>query len=56
MRTIVDSNFMQREELRSYLAASRYNYAVLTDYAAMEAYKGDTYRSGEGRLARCDGG
>jgi histidinol-phosphate/aromatic aminotransferase/cobyric acid decarboxylase-like protein len=38
---VVDSNFMQREELRSYLAASTENYAVLTDYAAMEAYKDD---------------
>lgn len=45
MRMVVDSNFMQREELRSYLAASTENYAVLTDYAAMEAYKGDTLTS-----------
>jgi hypothetical protein len=45
MRKIVDSNFMQREELRSYLATSTENYAVLTDYAAMEAYKGDTLAS-----------
>ena len=45
MRKVVDSNFMQREELWSYLAASTENYAVLTDYAAMEAYKGDTLAS-----------
>ena len=45
MRMVVDSNFMQREELRSYLAASTKNYAVLTDYAAMEAYKGNTLTS-----------
>jgi hypothetical protein len=45
MRKVVDSNFLQREELRTYLARSRRNYAVLSDYAAMEAYKGDTLAS-----------
>lgn len=33
---------MQSPELRAYLSASRKNFAVLTDYAAMEAFKGDT--------------
>ena len=42
MRKIVDSNFLRSSELRSYLTASQQNMAVLTDYAAMEAYKGDT--------------
>jgi hypothetical protein len=45
MRKVVDSNFMQREELRSYLAASTNNYAVLTEDAALEAYKGNTLAS-----------
>lgn len=45
MRMVVDSNFLQRPELREYLAQSRQNYTVLTDYAAMEAYKGDTLAS-----------
>lgn len=45
MRKIVDSNFLQADALRRYLAKSNQNYAVLTDYAAMEAYKGDTLRS-----------
>jgi hypothetical protein len=45
MRKIVDSNFLQNEQLRGYLAASPQNFAVLTDYAAMEAYKGDTLSS-----------
>src|SRR6266436_9165259 len=49
MRKIVDSNFLQRDELRDYLSESNENFAVLTDYAAMEAYKGNTlvsiYRS-----------
>jgi hypothetical protein len=42
MRKIVDRNFLQSPELRAYFAASRKNRAVLTDYAAMEAFKGDT--------------
>jgi hypothetical protein len=42
MRKVVDSNFLQNEELRAYLARSDGNQVVLTDYAAMEAYKGDT--------------
>jgi hypothetical protein len=41
-RKVVDSNFLQCEALRAYLSASPDNYAVLTDYVAMEAYKGDT--------------
>jgi hypothetical protein len=45
MRKVVDSNFLQSDGLRRYLAKSNQNYAVLTDYAAMEAYKGDTLRS-----------
>lgn len=45
MRKVIDSNFLQSEELRLYLAASTDNYAVLTDYAAIEAYKGDTLAS-----------
>ncbi|MEH2565955.1 hypothetical protein [Bradyrhizobium sp. AZCC 2289] len=45
MRKIVDSNFLQDERLRDYLEASSDNFAVLTDYAAMEAYKGNTLLS-----------
>lgn len=45
MRKVVDSNFLQDTRLREYLSASPQNYAVLTDYAAMEAYKGDTLNS-----------
>jgi hypothetical protein len=41
MRKIVDRNFLQSPQLREYLAASRKNIAVITDYAAMEAFKGD---------------
>jgi hypothetical protein len=41
MRMIVDSNYLQAEALRTYLAASTQHYAVLTDYASMEAYKAD---------------
>src|ERR1041385_1784289 len=42
MRKIVDSNYMQSPKLRAYLAESRKNIAVVTDYAAMEAFKGNT--------------
>ncbi len=42
MRKVVDSNQLQSESLRLYLAKSETNFAILTDYAAMEAYKGDT--------------
>ncbi len=45
MRKVVDSNFLQNPELREYLTKSRTNIAVLTDYAAMEAHKGDTLAS-----------
>ena len=41
MRMVIDSNYLQCSALRDYLAASTDNYAVITDYAAMEAYKGD---------------
>lgn len=39
MRKVVDSNFLQTDALKSYLSASKANCAVLTEYAAMEAYK-----------------
>lgn len=45
MRKIVDSNYLQNPKLRAYLAERPTNMAVLTDYAAMEAYKGDTLQS-----------
>jgi hypothetical protein len=44
-RKVVDTNCLQSEALRAYLSASAHNYAVLTNYAAMEAYKGDTLKS-----------
>lgn len=45
MRKVIDSNYLQSPALRDYLSASNDNFAVLTDYAAMEAYKGDTLKS-----------
>jgi hypothetical protein len=42
MKMVVDSNFLQNEALRQFLIDSRRNFAVLTDYASMEAYKGNT--------------
>lgn len=45
MQYVVDSNFLRSEDLRDFLSRSRSNTVVLTDYAAMEAYKGDTLKS-----------
>jgi hypothetical protein len=45
MRKIVDRSFLQAPELREYLAASRKNSAVLTDYVLMEAFKGETVQN-----------
>ena len=42
---MVDSNFLQCDALKAYLSASPDNFAVLTEYAAMEAYKDDTLKS-----------
>jgi hypothetical protein len=39
MRKVVDTNFLKTDALKAYLSASRTNYAVLTEYAAIEAYK-----------------
>jgi hypothetical protein len=41
MRNIADRNYLQSPKLREYFGASRRNRVVLTDYAAMEAFKGD---------------
>lgn len=41
MRIVVDSNCLRSEELRTYLAASSENMAVLTDQAEMEMAKAD---------------
>jgi hypothetical protein len=41
-RKVVDSNALQSPLLRDYLSESISNFAVLTDYASMEAYKGNT--------------
>jgi hypothetical protein len=41
-RKVIDSNALQSPRLRAYLSKSPNNLAILTDYAAMEAYKGNT--------------
>lgn len=45
MKLVIDSNCLQSQALQAYLSRSTSNVAVLTDYAAMEAYKGDTLAS-----------
>src|ERR1700722_7358516 len=51
VRKVVDSSFLESEALREYLAASSDNYAVVPDYVAMEAYKGDTLGQIYSRMA-----
>ena len=50
-RKVVDTNVLQAPSLRDYLAKSAANFAVLTDYAAMESYKGKTLNSIFRRMA-----
>jgi hypothetical protein len=45
MRLVIDSNRLQSEELRMHLAQSSQRLAILTDFAAMEVYKGNTLSS-----------
>jgi hypothetical protein len=42
MKKVIDANYLQDDRLAHWLSSSSNNYAVLTDYSAMEAYKGDT--------------
>jgi hypothetical protein len=39
MRRVIDTNLLNQEEFREYLAASRQNVAVLTPYAELEMLK-----------------
>lgn len=39
MKKVVDINYLQKPELEDYLAKSRDNYVVLTDFASMEIFK-----------------
>lgn len=45
MKLVIDSNALQSEELRAFLAKSRRNFAVLPDFAGIEAYKGDPLKT-----------
>lgn len=45
MKLVIDSNALQTEELRAFLAKSKQNFAVLPDFAGMEAYKGDPLKT-----------
>jgi hypothetical protein len=42
LRVVIDSNRLQSDELRAFLQVNRANFAVLIDYAWMEAYKGNS--------------
>ncbi len=39
MKKVVDINYLQKPELEDYLAKSRDNYVVFTDFLSMEIYK-----------------
>jgi hypothetical protein len=45
MRKVIHSNYLNSPALHDYLSSSKGNFAVLTDYAAIEAYKGNTLKS-----------
>lgn len=45
MKRVIDSNQLQTEQLRAFLASSSRNIAVLPDFVAMEAYKGDPLKT-----------
>jgi hypothetical protein len=42
MKCVIDSNQMRTEKLRQFLSKSHRNMAVLPDFVAMEAYKGNS--------------
>lgn len=48
---VVDSSLLECETLRGYLSASSNNYAIVPDFVAMEAYKGDTLNQIYSRMA-----
>lgn len=45
VKKVIDANYLQDDMLAQWLSSSNKNFAILTDYAAMEAYKGDTLAS-----------
>ncbi len=45
MRKIIDSNYLQDKRLKLFLSSNPQNYAVIIDYATMEAYKENTLKS-----------
>lgn len=44
-RYVVDTNYLARPELGNWLAASGLHYVVLTEFASIESYKGDTLKT-----------
>lgn len=45
MKLVIDSNQLQTDRLHEFLAQSPHNVVVLPDFAAMEAYKGDSLKT-----------
>lgn len=45
MRVVIDTCSLQGEELEAFFAMSPHHTALLTDYAAVESFSGDTIRN-----------
>jgi hypothetical protein len=45
MNKVIDAGALRSHKLQSYLDASPNNFAVITDYAAMESFKGDPIKN-----------
>jgi hypothetical protein len=44
-KMVIDNNYLQHDDLRTYLAASGQNYVVIDEFVAIDSYKGNTLRS-----------
>ena len=44
-RMIIDNNYLQHDDLRSYLEESGQHFVVLNEFMAMDSYKGNTLKS-----------
>ncbi len=45
MKKVIDSNYLSSPKLYDFLSQSKKNTAVLTEYVAIEAYKGEKLES-----------
>ena len=45
MKKVIDANFFLEQGLEDYLKSDKGNIVVFTDYACMEAYKGNAIKN-----------